>query len=545
MALSRGSRGFALASACLIAACGDAPDPMIDDMIYVDASARDGDAADPPADDASRPDARSDFDAGDTLDAGPPDLDAGSLDDAGTDASRACATPCLPTGECDTATCVEGACIRAAAADGAACGTSGDICVLGACTLRECGDGYRESGPVPAREECDDGNATDGDGCSALCETSAIGMRGTIAAELAAPTLGGPALATDGTGASLAVWYTSAEMGRVMGLRFDAFGAPIDTVPLIIDAAVAENAAPVVAGRAGGGWAVAYVAGGAIQLRTVGTEGVPGPRQVVAADATATGADIVSLSTGFVVAWKETHAATDTDPYDGVRARLYTDAGAAMGAAITPSTRRIGNQQRVTLASVGDTWIAAWSHAPAFGKPGSSIVRGRRYRAATPIDTADLDLSLPGSFSPALTATASGQFVLAYEGVGGTSVDIGARRLPTAATDDIAWGPTSTAWSVAAGTRDERITSIAAAGDAGGVAVAYTIGLAATPGIHFAAAVPGADFAGVMTAWESDSVQNLTLAAARRGVVCLWSSRTDALRGMATRGVAMIYVGVE
>jgi len=77
------------------------------------------------------------------------------------------------------------------------------------------------------------------------------------------------------------------------------------------------------------------------------------------------------------------------------------------------------------------------------------------------------------------------------------------------------------------------------------VAVAYTVGLAATPGIHFDAAVAGVDFAALTTAWESDSVQNLTLAAARRGVVCIWSSRTDALRGMATRGVAMVYVGVE
>jgi cysteine-rich repeat protein len=50
--------------------------------------------------------------------------------------------------------------------DGDACG-SGMLCRAGVCVASKCGDGI-----VTAPEECDDGNATDGDGCDSNCKFS-------------------------------------------------------------------------------------------------------------------------------------------------------------------------------------------------------------------------------------------------------------------------------------------------------------------------------------------------------------------------------------
>src|SRR5262245_66239187 len=73
----------------------------------------------------------------------------------------------------DTA-CVAGRCIDPAAeaacrgvTDGSSCTTPrllAGVCSAGACVPAGCGNGVVESGEV-----CDDGNAIDGDGCSADC----------------------------------------------------------------------------------------------------------------------------------------------------------------------------------------------------------------------------------------------------------------------------------------------------------------------------------------------------------------------------------------
>jgi cysteine-rich repeat protein len=540
---------IALASACTLAACSDAP--AIDDMIYVDASPQDDGAYD--AGDGDVSDARVDRDAGDALrDGGPIDgdvtedaaIDAGVIDDAAVDASGSCATPCVPTGDCDTSVCVDGACVAGVVDDGELCRAMTGICVLGACVARACGDGYRESGPVPAREGCDDGNILDGDGCSSMCAASPVGMPGGVRYEIAAPTAGGPALAVDGTGSALAVWYTSADMGRVMGMRYDVFGAPVDLAPFVIEAPAYSNVAPVVAGRTGGGWAVAFIAGG-VQLRLIASDATVGARQLVAGDGTAAAPDIVGLASGFVVAWAETHAGSDlTDPYDGIRARRFDDGGVATGAVLVPATRRDGNQQRATLAAIGDEWMAGWSNSPAFGDPGSPVVRGRRFRGSAAIDVADADLSWPGTFAPTLTTTGAGNFALAFETLG-AGVDVAARRMPASDAEDIAWSATSPAWIVTSAGGDERLAGIAPAGDGDGIAVAYLVGIAAAPGIGFDGAMPGPELDALVTAWATDSVQSLALAPARRGVMVLWSSRNDVLRGIATRGVATMYVGVE
>lgn len=61
-------------------------------------------------------------------------------------------------------------------AEGATCATGFPYCRIDcqlACTL--CGDGVLEATPAGPREECDDGNFVDGDGCSAVCTLSRCG----------------------------------------------------------------------------------------------------------------------------------------------------------------------------------------------------------------------------------------------------------------------------------------------------------------------------------------------------------------------------------
>ncbi len=64
-------------------------------------------------------------------------------------------------------------------ADGAVCdadmmaGTR-DICRSGVCAASRCGDSFVDTGATPP-EQCDDGNTTPGDGCSATCQTETVG----------------------------------------------------------------------------------------------------------------------------------------------------------------------------------------------------------------------------------------------------------------------------------------------------------------------------------------------------------------------------------
>jgi cysteine-rich repeat protein len=49
-----------------------------------------------------------------------------------------------------------------------------DICRMASCLASSCGDGFVDSGATPI-EQCDDGNALSGDGCSATCQRESTG----------------------------------------------------------------------------------------------------------------------------------------------------------------------------------------------------------------------------------------------------------------------------------------------------------------------------------------------------------------------------------
>ncbi|HYC53686.1 MAG TPA: hypothetical protein VEL28_01935 [Candidatus Binatia bacterium] len=100
----------------------------------------------------------------------------GSSDACPADMLAASGTPCRAAATCDVAeTCTGGAAqcpADALAANGAACDdgdacTGNDVCSSGQCAGSTiCGNGSLEGA---CAEECDDGNASDGDGCSSIC----------------------------------------------------------------------------------------------------------------------------------------------------------------------------------------------------------------------------------------------------------------------------------------------------------------------------------------------------------------------------------------
>lgn len=104
------------------------------------------------------------------------ECDDGNADDA-DGCTASCAFTCSADTDCDDAdicngveTCTDPAtdlsrCVppSAPASDGTSCG-SGLICLSGGCVSSACGDGFTDGS-----EQCDDGNAVDGDGCENDC----------------------------------------------------------------------------------------------------------------------------------------------------------------------------------------------------------------------------------------------------------------------------------------------------------------------------------------------------------------------------------------
>jgi cysteine-rich repeat protein len=103
----------------------------------------------------------------------------GSADACPSDAFQPPTVACRPaTGQCDQAESCTGSAAACPADDalpdgtscndGASC-TTPDVCVAGACqgNAQICGDGTTQAA---CGEQCDDGNTTDGDGCSSSCQ---------------------------------------------------------------------------------------------------------------------------------------------------------------------------------------------------------------------------------------------------------------------------------------------------------------------------------------------------------------------------------------
>ncbi|NOY91892.1 MAG: hypothetical protein GXP55_11905, partial [Deltaproteobacteria bacterium] len=294
--------------------------------------------------------------------------------DATVDAPT-CPSPCRGSGECVTASCVGTACVETPVTNGTTCGelmggVVTHLCVAGACVLRGCGDGYREPGPSPMREACDDGNASELDACSTACEPQILDLDVPPDTSYEA-ALGAGSLAQSGSGPLLFVWLRDRfDHAEVVARRYSPEGVarPLAEDPLVLDdMASAFDASPSVAPLPGAaGWVVVWVARRAdharVLYRILSRAGFLGAERVADDEPTNQAAEprVAALSSGFVIAWTATRAAS-TDPNGGVRARVFDAMGAPTGPSFLPASDVSQREDSPTLASDADEWLLVYA----------------------------------------------------------------------------------------------------------------------------------------------------------------------------------------
>ncbi|MEM9070444.1 MAG: hypothetical protein AAGE52_18205 [Myxococcota bacterium] len=259
---------------------------------------------------------------------------------------------CVAPSECETATCVDGECVVEPVLDTTPCGEVGWHCVRGICRARGCGDGYREPGPSPLREACDDANDAVGDACNA-CETTVA----TVASrEDGYDTfLGAASVGVDDDGLGLVVWAAEDLRETEPRLQLRAYrmerGGAIVGEALVLHPSLplGVEIAPKVAG-AGEGWAVAWLEDGQAVVRRVLRDGSVSPRRLVG-----TGVRDVALARdGDVLAFVAQPDALTLHRFD--EEFLRSDA----------TTLRSGSIQQVAAASASHgPWAVTWSEGDA------------------------------------------------------------------------------------------------------------------------------------------------------------------------------------
>ncbi len=454
-----------IVSAFLGAGCGGSPPSL-------DASFDSGGSVDAtPGTDTVPPDARADAGLPDTglADAVPGDPDADP-----------CAA-CTASSECMEPIC-DGLCAERPVADGTTCaGGDVDICVAGACVPRACGDGYREPGPTPAREGCDDGATDAGDACSPTCEPAPL----VVAArpgELDTPTGGAnPAIGIDDAGGALLVWTASDGGGAPFSIharRFSPGGVPLDAAPIAIATGFtwSGSATPTVAGLVDG-WVVTWASPAidgdltGVAYRLVAADGTLGPA-AQANEATFLNQyspTVARHGDGFAIAWTDQSELMPGVQWERIQGRLFTAAGAPAGPELDVSTGP-DPQQAPAAAGHGDTLLVTWTAVGVEGSPDAAVV-GRRFDTdgvpidATPFLISDRDLvGAPAhAFGPSAAALPDGWAVAWTAREDDYAGDVRTRAVPLS-------GPLSADPSVlVAGEADipETMPSVAPLGDPG------------------------------------------------------------------------------
>lgn len=387
----------------------------------------------------------------------------GGLDatlDAATDGPACGPAACVPSGECVTAACVADACVESPVADGADCGelvggVTAGRCVSGLCVRRGCGDGFREPGPTPTREGCDDGNLLDGDACSSTCEPSVLVVSSVEGGE-DWPSGPAPSVGVDGAGEALFVWSAlrladpavpgSEPAQAILARPTTAPGVPRRDMhdPLILDADVGAGwiATPTVAGRPEGGWVVVWTApddrgdvarldvGSVVYREVTGALVVGRPRFANGALRGLQHQAAVAATTGLLaLAWRdESPALTGPPGHSEIHLSLLTGAALACDANQVVSTTA-GDHQQPAIAIRGSVLLVTWTDAGVFPPllDEVPVIVGRRFGLdgcaidAEPFQVSDLPSGLlePGELSPSglessVAGLDTGDFVVAW-----------------------------------------------------------------------------------------------------------------------------------
>ncbi len=256
------------------------------------------------------------------------------------------------------------------AGDGGTGGTTPDASTDAAVSLN-CGDGIRD----PLTEECDDGNASASDSCSACFVQDVLlvpgpGSDGGVPPKVSR-RLGDGRHPVAGESGFAVAFVTSLPAPVTLGLlTFDSVGVPASSpVTVAADTSVTANAHPVVAALPVGRYAVAYTDlnadgdGLGIAVRSVdaATKQVS---SLVRVNTTKTfgqhDVDLVWTGTELVAAWVD-DSKLPTSGAD-IRMRRFTSSLAP-----TSSEEILANgpaqESGVALATFGSGWAAAWRSA--------------------------------------------------------------------------------------------------------------------------------------------------------------------------------------
>ncbi len=234
-----------------------------------------------------------------------------------------------------------------------------------------------------------------------------------------------PSGAFSGTGAYL-VAFLDPRAGTGLSGRAFAAGSLTPSGGEAFDLGSAGASAVRVAGLASG-FVVAYAAGGNVHVQRVADDGTPmasmpaadpGPMRDQPA--------VAALDDGTtLVAWREMMG---DDAGTGIRARIFTAAGAPAGAAFVVNTTTAGDQSAPAAAAASGRFFVAWESGGAIRARGVDATGGAVLSHEPMPSFNDVEIAT-GASAPALTAIDMGMgrgfWVLWQDGSG-----IGSRRYP-------------------------------------------------------------------------------------------------------------------
>lgn len=404
-------------------------------------------------------------------------------------------------------------------ADGWICDATGDhICVSEVCVERGCGDGYREYGPTPPAEECDDGNEDDTDGCTTLCESTVIEIssrpEGADSTSGQAPAL---ALAVDsGTLLSVFVTDTGGER-RIRARRFSPEGTPLDpeSSPLEISGDLGVGWDPQVSvtqlGLDAGFWIVwsdptVDGDGAGIAMRRVTANGTVGALRVVNEDRRGAQreprASLTGFDGAFAVVWTDESGLDAPIGQSVIEARRFDSTGAPIEGewAVSPPDAMA---RQPAVATTLSRWIVAWTEEGDDTFDPRSWVYARRF-GPTSSDTEPFLISDADASSVALSLMTFDDFGAAWVSrEDDPRGDIRFRGFPAIGATG---SPSSHTVISAVQGREERSPALTFVGNMEGYLVAWEDG-GRRRGVRFASSITLPPRATELAAWMQDGLQ--------------------------------------
>jgi hypothetical protein len=234
-----------------------------------------------------------------------------------------------------------------------------------------------------------------------------------------------PAAAADGSGNFVVVWDSSIQDSLepgVFGQRYDSAGLPLGGEFQVNTYTTGSQVAPAVAANAMGSFVVAWTDYAGVAARRYDGAGVPlGAEFPVNSTPGFAGVPAIAINGagGFVVAWQ----GNDGSGW-GIHARRFDGAGVPLGGQFQVNTYTTNDQEDPAVAAdAAGNFVVAWESRYQDGS-GEGIFAQRYDAAGLPVG-AEFQVNsyaMGYQFDAAVAVDGSGNFVVAWESVGGRVV---------------------------------------------------------------------------------------------------------------------------